>query len=128
MVRLSGDTMVSARRKALERLWKGTCTVMGMGEVEDPITFVTTHGEVLIHENLKCKLSHKNISATSQTGAGAIVVQQIKLSLGNEHFIPPGCKITVTQNGKTADYTRSGEPGVFIDHQEIVLDIFKGWS
>ncbi|MEK4425871.1 hypothetical protein [Solibacillus sp. FSL K6-1523] len=120
--------MVSARRKALEKLWNGECNVYEWKEVEDPITFVTTPKEVTLHENLKCKLSHKNISATSQTGAGAIVVQQIKLSLGNEFEIPPGCKITVTQNGKTADYARSGEPGVFIDHQEIVLDVFKGWA
>lgn len=120
--------MVSARRKALERLWIGQCTVYAWQEVEDPLTFITEFQEVMLHENLKCKLSHKNISATSSTGAGAIVVQQIKLSLGNEYDIPPGCKITVTQNGKTADYTRSGEPAVFIDHQEIVLDIFKGWA
>ncbi|MCH7321779.1 hypothetical protein LZ480_07715 [Solibacillus sp. MA9] len=120
--------MVSARRKALERLWKGECTVIAWQEVEDPITFVTEFQEVILHENLKCKLSHKTISATSQTGAGAILVQQIKLSLGNEFEIPAGCKITVTQNGKTADYARSGEPGMFIDHQEIVLDIFGGYA
>ena len=120
--------MVSTRRKALEKLWRGTCDVIGWGEVEDPITHVTTHGEIILHKNLKCKLSHKNISATSQTGAGAIVVQQIKLSLGNEYEIPAGCKITVNQNGKTADYIRSGEPAVFMDHQEIVLDLFQGWA
>ena len=120
--------MVSARRKALERLWIGQCTVYEWKEVEDPLTFITEFQEVVLHENLKCKLSHKNISATSSTGAGAIVTQQIKLSLGNEYDIPPGCKIVVTQNGKSAPYTRSGEPAVFIDHQEIVLDIFKGWA
>ena len=120
--------MVSMRRKALEKLWIGTCDVIGWGEVEDPITFITTSGEIPLHQGLKCKLSHKNISATSQTGAGAILVQQIKLSLGNEYFIPAGCKIIVTQNGKTASYTRSGEPAVFIDHQEIVLDIFERWA
>lgn len=120
--------MVSARRKALEKLWNGTCDVIGWGEVEDPVTFVTTHGEIILHQSLKCKLSHKNISATSQTGAGAILVQQIKLSLGNEYIVPAGCKIIVSQNGKTAEYARSGEPAVFRDHQEIVLDIFKGWA
>ena len=120
--------MVSEHRKALELLWIGECTVYEWQEVEDPITFITDHKEVVLHNELKCKLSHKNISTTSSTGAGAIVVQQIKLSLGNEFVIPAGCKITVTQNGKTADYARSGEPGMFIDHQEIVLDIFKGWA
>lgn len=120
--------MVSERRKALERLWIGECTVYEWREVEDPVTFVTTHKEVVLHANLKCKLSHKNISATSQTGAGAILVQQIKMSLGNEYEIPPGCKITVKQNGKTADYGRSGESAVYMDHQEIVLELFRGYA
>ncbi|MER1958803.1 MAG: hypothetical protein ABS942_15575 [Solibacillus sp.] len=120
--------MVSVRRKALEQLWKGTSDIIGYGEVEDPFTHLTTHGEVILHQGIKCKLSHKTISATSQTGTGAILVQQIKLSLGNEIEVPAGCRITVTQNEKTADYTRSGEPAVFIDHQEIVLDLFKGWA
>ena len=120
--------MVSARRKALEKLWNGTCDVIGWGEVEDHVTHITKPGEIILHQGLKCKLSHKNISATSQTGAGAILVQQIKLSLGNEYDIPAGCKIIVNQNGKTASYKHSGEPAVFIDHQEIVLDIFKGWA
>lgn len=120
--------MVSVRRKALEKLWNGTCDIIGYGEYEDPETFLTTHGEIALYEGLKCKLSHKNITATSNTGAGAIVAQQIKLSLGNEYEVPAGCKIIVTQNGKTAAYTRSGEPAVFIDHQEIVLDLFKGWA
>lgn len=120
--------MVSKRRKALETLWVGECTVHAWVEIENPITFITEFAEVMLYEKLKCKLSHKNISATSQTGAPAILIQQIKLSLGNEYEIPAGCKITVSQNGKTATYTHSGEPGVFIDHQEIVLDIFKGYA
>ena len=119
---------MSARRKALELLWSGSCDIIGWGSVTDPITHITKPGEIILNQDLKCKLSHKNISATSQTGAGAIMVQQIKLSLGNEYVIPAGCKIIVSQNGKTATYSRSGEPGVFIDHQEIVLDIFKGWA
>ena len=128
MVRLSGAHMVSARRKALEKLWRGTCTVIGWGEVKDPITHVTTHGEITLHENLKCKLSHEKLTSASSTGGPAIISKQVKLSLGNEYDIPAGCKITVTQNGKTADYTRSGEPAVFMDHQEIILELFKGWA
>ena len=120
--------MAIVRRKALEKLWSGTCTVVGWGEVEDPITHVTTHGEITLHENLKCKLSHEKLTSASSTGGPAIISKQVKLSLGNEYDIPAGCKITVTQNGKTADYTRSGEPAVFMDHQEIILELFKGWA
>ncbi|MFF5993459.1 hypothetical protein AAGS61_01740 [Lysinibacillus sp. KU-BSD001] len=120
--------MVSARRKALEKLWRGKCTVIAWQEVEDPITHVTTHGEVTIHENIKCKLSHEKLTSASSTGGPAMITKQIKLSLGNEYEIPAGCKIIVTQNNVTGEYTRSGEPGVFMDHQEIVLELFERYS
>lgn len=120
--------MVSARRKALEKLWRGSCDVIGWGEVTDPNTYITTPGEIILHQGLKCKLSHEKLTAASSTGGPAIITKQVKLSLGNEYDIPAGCKIIVTQDGRTTEYTRSGEPGIFIDHQEIPLDLFKEWA
>lgn len=120
--------MVSARRKALEKLWRGTCDVIGWDEVEDPITHVTTHGEVTIHESLKCKLSHEKLTSASNTGGPAVITKQVKLSLGNEYDIPAGCKIVVTQDNVTAEYARSGDPAIFMDHQEIVLELFRGYA
>lgn len=120
--------VVSARRKALEKLWRGKCTVIAWQEVEDPKTHVTKPKEVILHENLKCKLSHEKLTSTSSTGGPAIITKQIKLSLGNEYEIPAGCKISVTQNNVTDEYTRSGKPGIFMDHQEIVLELFKEYA
>lgn len=120
--------MVSARRKALEKLWRGTCDVIGWGEVTDPTTHITTSGEIPLHQGLKCKLSHEKLTSTSSTGGPATITKQTKLSLGNEYEIPAGCKIIVTQNSVTEEYTRSGKPGIFMDHQEIVLEAFKGWA
>lgn len=120
--------MVSTRRKALEKLWRGNCTVKAWQEVEDPITHISKSEEVTLYENLKCKLSHKTLTSSSKTGGPAIIAEQIKLSLGNEYEIPPGCKIIVTQDKVTEKYTRSGEPGIFMDHQEIVLELFKEYA
>lgn len=120
--------MVSARRKALEKLWRGICTVKAWQEIEDPITHITKHDEVILYENLKCKLSHVKLTSTSSTGGPATIAEQTKLSLGNEHEIPAGCKIIVTQNHVTEEYTRSGKPGIFMDHQEIVLELFKEYA
>jgi hypothetical protein len=120
--------MVSARRKALETLWRGTCIVKAWQEAKDPITHITRHEEVTLYEGLKCKLSHEKLTATSNTGGPAIVTKQVKISLGNEFIIPAGCKIIVHQNGITTEYTRSGEPGVFMDHQEVPLVLFKGYA
>ena len=37
-------------------------------------------------------------------------------------------KITVTQNGVTRDYERSGKPAVYTCHQEVPLELFKEWA
>lgn len=121
--------MVNVQRKALEEhMWHGRATVKVWEEREDPITFVTEHGEVMKYTDLPCKLSHKTFSATSPTGAGAVLTKEIKLSLGNEYDIPAGSKIIVTQNGITEEYTRSGVPAMFRVHQEIPLSLFRGYA
>lgn len=42
--------------------------------------------------------------------------------------IPEGAKITVTQNGATKDYVRSGKSAVYSCHQEVPLELFKEWA
>lgn len=120
--------MVSVRRKALERLWRGNCTVMVWKEVEDPNTHITKHKEMVLHKNLKCKLSHEKLTSASTNGGPAKISEQIKISLGNEYKIPAGCKIIVTQDEVSEEYTLSGKSGIFIDHQEIVLELFKEYA
>lgn len=120
--------MVTTRRKALEMLWRGTCTVKAWREVKNPITHITKHDEVTLYKNLKCKLSHKTLTAASNTGGPAAIVEEIQLSLGNEYDVPAGCKIIVTQDGVTTEYTRSGKPGIFMDHQQIRLELFKEYA
>ncbi|WP_137744547.1 hypothetical protein [Robertmurraya siralis] len=96
--------------------------------VKDPITHITRYEEVTLHENLKCKLSHKTLTATSKSGGPATIAEEIQLSLGNEYDIPAGCKIIVTQDNVTTEYTRSGKPGIFLDHQQIRLELFKEYA
>lgn len=121
--------MVNLQREALEKyMWHGKATVTAWGSYKDPITKITKQGEVIKYTDLPCKLSHKTFTATSTTGAGAIITKEVKLSLGNEYDIPAGSKITVTQNGITEDYTRSGKAAVFRAHQEIPLELFKEYA
>lgn len=115
-------------RKSLEKLWLGRCTVKVFEEVEAPITHVTSQRELIKYEDVKCKLSYKTVAVAVATDGPAKVAQQIKLSLGNEYDIPAGCKIIVTQSGVTKTFTRSGEPAVYRDHQEIVLDKLGGYA
>ena len=120
--------MVSARRKAIESLYRGTCTVKAWESVKDPVTKISTQKEVLKFENQPCKLSHeKQVFATNTVGP-AIISQTTKLFIAPELDIPAGSKIIVSQNGKTIEFSRSGKPAVFMDHQEIMLELFKGYS
>lgn len=120
--------MVSARRKALQMLYRGTCTVKTWEEVTDPITKITKHQEVTKFENEPCKLSYVKQTTASPTGGPAVITQEIKLSLAPELEVPAGSRIIVTQDGVTKEFTRSGEPEVHMDHQHITLELFKEYA
>ena len=114
-------------RSALERLYKGTCTIAEFQSVKDPVTKITSKQEVNVLTNHPCRLSFKNISSTS-AGDAATVNQIVTLFIAPEIVIKAGSKITVTQNGVTTAYTRSGQPAVYSNHQEVILQLFKGWA
>jgi hypothetical protein len=120
--------MVSARRRAIELLYKGLCTVKVWEEIEDPITHVTKHDEVPLFTDEKCKLSYEKQTSATPTGGPVVIAQTIKLFIAPELDIPAGSKIIVTQHGKTTEYAKSGEPAVYMDHQEIALELFRGYS
>jgi len=118
--------MVSTR-KALEKLWKGICTIVIRQETQNPTNKRIEFNEVPVYENQPCKLSFETITTTENNNT-ALVTQGAKLFIAPEVDIPPGSKIIVTQNGKTAEYEKSGEPAFYSNHQEIRLVLFKGWA
>lgn len=115
-------------KKALEFLWKGTCTISVKKEKTNPITKRTEFDEDVIYSNQPCKLSFERLTTTTENSNAALITQGVKLFLSPTIEIPPGSKITVTQNEKTTDYERSGEPAVYSNHQEVPLELFKGWA
>lgn len=120
--------MVDVKRKAIESLYIGTCTISEYQEVRDIVTKITKHQPVDVFVNQPCKLSFERINSVNQTEAAAMVTQAAKLFIAPEIVIKPGSKITVTQNGVTTEYQKSGEPAVYSSHQEVMLELFKGWS
>jgi hypothetical protein len=119
---------MNAIRSALESLYKGLCTIKEWQDVKDPITHITSKQEVTVLEKHPCRLSFKTVSSASQTNAPAIVEQSVKLFISPEVEVKPGSKIIVSQNGKTSEFTRSGEPAVYTNHQEIILELFRGYA
>lgn len=116
------------QKNALQSLWKGTCKIIVQVEKQNPITKKIEFVEDVVCENEPCKLSYKTLSSTNENNNVAEVRQVPKLFLSNEISVPAGSKITVTQNGKTTDFSKSGEPAIYTYHQEIILELFRGWA
>lgn len=121
--------MVSqAVQTALARLWTDRCTIYGQNAVTVPGSHLTDFQPVILAENVPCKLSFESLTVTAGDGV-ATVGQSVKLFLDPEIAVPAGCKIVVTRpDGTEFTYGQSGLPGVFHNHQEILLEPFRGWA
>ena len=119
--------MVS-HRTALERLWKDRCSVIVKEKQTDPSTKITDFVENFLLQDQPCKLSFETLTATKGDGTAA-AFQSVKLFLSLDVTIPLGSKIVVTRpSGTVMEYANSGQPGMFTNHQEIQLTLFKGWA
>lgn len=118
-----------AARKAIESTYSGVCTILERRDVRDEKTKITRKNEeVPVVENQPCKLSFEKLNAVVQTDTAAKLTQGTKLFIAPEIKIKPGSKIIVEQDGRKAEYSASGEPAVYSSHQEIMLELFKGWA
>jgi polygalacturonase len=119
--------MVKAR-KAIESLYDGTCTITEHQKIKKE-NKSTAFVESVVVENQPCRISFKTVNNTTSTETGAsALVQVVKLFVAPEIKVKPGSKISVTQNNVTTEYKNSGEPAYYSTHQEIILELFKGWS
>ncbi len=123
---LSQNQMVKIR-KAKESMYIGVLSVVEYRKVKNEDK-TTGFEEVIVLENEPCKLSFKNVTSTSDTQSFSVLAQSISLILSPDVIIRAGSKIIVNQNGITQEYKNSGEAAVYTTHQEIILELFKGWS
>ena len=115
-------------RKVIESLYNGTCAIIEYQKVKKE-NKSTGFAEVVVLENQPCRVSFQSVNSTSATDNGASSLSQvIKLFIAPEVDVKPGSLIRVAQNGLTVDYRNSGEPARYSTHQEVVLELFKGWS
>ena len=114
---------------AIKSLWRGKCTVtVRNNDTTDENTGRVVVGEVDTYTDEPCRISFDTVNATQPENNAANIVQSITLFIDCAVVIPEGSKITITQNGATAVYEKSGKPAVYSTHQEIPLEIFKGWA
>lgn len=115
-------------RRQIEQLYDGICTVYEKRAVFDPETKVTRSEETAVFEEEPCRLSFSNSPAAADANPAAAVSQTVKLFLAPEKEVKPGSKIVVTQNGITESYAQSGRAAVYPSHQEITLELWKGYA
>ncbi len=122
--------MVNRHRAALERLWRDRCTVFHQVEETDPATHLTAFVERPLLEDLPCKLSFETLTSTDGDHV-ATIGQSVKIFCSPDVVIPAGCKIVVRRFNdleREFTYSKSGEAGVFTNHQEIFLEPFRGYA
>lgn len=124
---MNWNLLNSVSRKALEMFYIGVCDVILHEKVVNPTTKRTEFTETTSILGQPCRLSFSSPSPTSD-GEVAKVVQQPTLFLSPDVVIPSGSKIIVTQNGRTTTYTNASETRLYGNHQEIALELFKGWA
>lgn len=121
--------MVSAAyKKAVQSMWTGRATVTVLVGKLNPANGRTEPTESVTVSDAPCRISHSTVKSTQPSEEAAAVVQSVTLYIDPSVDIPEGSKVTITQNGVTRDFARSGKPAVYTTHQEISLELFKGWA
>jgi hypothetical protein len=110
----------------LSILWTGKCTVYEFQSFTDPYTHQTTQKEVPVLNDEPCRLSYNHEQATNISSGAAVVSQSITLFIRPDLIINPGSVIEITQHGVTERYKGSGQPAVYCNHQEIILELYDG--
>lgn len=123
--------------KAIESmLYEDCCNIIEYQSVKDPLTKVTGKKEVLIYENQPCDLTYSTPKNANNTESATVINQTPLIILSKDIIVKPGSKIVVTKESdkvevtspKTTTFKNSGASAIFKTHQEISLELFKGWA
>lgn len=117
-----------ACRKSIESLYEDTCVIYEQKSVKDEVTKVTKKEAVAVNVDVPCKLSFEVLKPASEADRASEKIISVKLFISPDIKVEEGSKIVVTRNGEEFAYKRSGSPGVFFTHQEIMLEPFDRWA
>jgi len=115
-------------RKAIEAAYTDRCTVTEHRKAADKKTKLVAWEDAETIKNQPCRLSFKTVKSTQHEGAAEGMVQSVKLFISPGVVIKEGSKITVSREGREFVYASSGVPALYPTHQEIMLELFKGWA
>lgn len=110
------------RRKAFEKMFNGTCTIIIKQEYEKG-NGATGFTDVATVTDEPCRLSFSSSPVATDSGTVTLANQSVKLFISPEISIPEGSKITVSQDGVTRTYKRSGMPIIRDVIQSVELEV-----
>lgn len=114
---------------AIRSLWIGRCSVtVRLNDTVNEATGRVEPREQILCADEPCRISFQTVTVVEPTDGANEVAQTVKLFIAPEKPVPPGSKITVTQDGVTAEYERSGKSAFYSTHKEIPLKLFGGWA
>lgn len=87
-------------REAIERLYKGLCSVKVKVSSVNEETGETVFTEKAVLTEQPCRLSFQSRNSAAKDDGYSTISQSVVLFIAPEVEIPSGSKITVTQNGK----------------------------
>lgn len=129
MIKSAIERAERMHRKVLEQTYDDVCRVYGLQSVKDPQSKVTQRKEAVLLENIPCHISFSSDASVGKSATASPVTQTIKLFLSPEVLIPPGSRIEVVRRqGNAESYAQSGQAAVYSSHQEIVLELWKGYA
>jgi len=115
-------------RQVLEATYDGTFTACEYRRVRNDQTKLMESGEVIYLTDQPCRLSYKTVTVAREGGGAVEVAQSVKLFCAPELAVKAGSKLAVTREGITVEYKNSGVPAIYASHQEIPLELFRGWA
>lgn len=119
--------MVNARA-AIETMYDDKCDIIEYQKKIDNRTNLTYFEEVLVKENIPCRISYRSLYSGVQSRMADYTKQKVKMFISPDINIKVGSKICIKQNGVLLEYKNSGQPAVYKTHQEILLELFEGWA
>jgi hypothetical protein len=108
-------------RRAIESLYLDTCDIYEYQKVVND-DFSTNVELVLVHEQIPCKLSYRDMNQTYDVHTPTIKLIA-KLIINPDIEVKAGSRIVVTRKGVQTAYKNSGKSARYFNHQEIMLEL-----
>lgn len=121
---------ISKTRNAIEMLYDWRCKIIEKQNIKDDTTKINSTKEVIILEDIPCRISFKNTNNSAiQTDKQAIASQEVKLIISPDITVKEGSKIIAKKLNSELEYEYicSGITSIYNTHQEIPIKKFLGW-